>query len=164
MNALIDLGCGNGKTLAEIDDQLGGVPFAMGVDICDPAIAAAKAEFADRPTLEFHCAEGKAFLAEWSKPGTLLLTNAGVLEYWHRKDIAELLGALAAARGTAVFLIEPLAPDYDLKRDTRSVIFGKEQTFSHNYRNLLTEAGFTITHCHEMQAGKFRNILIGGRS
>jgi hypothetical protein len=83
-----------------------------------------------------------------------------VLEYFSRGSLGRIFADLAGKPGSAVVLVEPLAPDHDLDRDEGSHIFGLERSFSHNYAALLSEAGLQLRYRNEVLSGGVRWIMM----
>lgn len=159
---LVEIGCGDGKVLADCAARLAVIDHAVGIDINGAVIDRAAAEYVDDPRLSFTNAEAREWLTAHPQPGTVLLSNGGVLEYFSPENLDRLLAVLAAAAPAAVVLIEPAAPDHDLANDPESHVFGREYSFSHNYRSRLAKAGFEVALEEETRAFGARLMLIVG--
>jgi len=61
-----------------------------------------------------------------------------------------------------VAVIEPIAQDYDLERETVSRPYGSEHSLGHNYLLLLKSAGFRIVYQREEQLGGARFLSVVG--
>lgn len=158
---LVEIGCGDGRVLADCIGRLPSITRAIGLDINASAIARAAAEHSN-PRLAFAEAEARAWLAANPQPGTVLLSNGGVLEYFSPENVDALLAALATARPAAAMLIEPASRDHDLAGDASSKVFGHEYSFSHNYRHRLEKAGFRVAMEQETEAFGARLMVVIG--
>ncbi len=145
---LCEIGCGSGLVLNDLRATLRGVPAFLGLDLSPTQIARNQARFADaatRPVLTFAAGDATTWVPAHAMPGWIYFTNAGVLEYLTGPQVAELFAHVARHLRPAVFaLAEPIAPGYDVMRETRTRPFGAERTFSHPYVHLLERAGWTI--------------------
>jgi hypothetical protein len=101
-------------------------------------------------------------LAANPRPGTVVLSNGGVLEYFSQDSFDGLLRALALTPPAAIVLIEPVDPDHDLKTQVESYVFGQERSFSHNHRRRLRNAGFDVVFEQEMRISGVRWMLMIG--
>lgn len=152
-----EIGTGDGRVLEYFAGRLPGVGDFTGIDLNEARIARNRSARSGR--LRFVCADAAAFVREHGQPGSVLLTNAGVFEYFAPAVLAELfahVGERLAPGGLA--LIEPLADDMDLDRESASRPFGAERSFSHNYPRLLADAGFEIVHRREKRVKGHRFI------
>ena len=153
---LIEVGCGSGRVLEHCAAAMPNVPECIGVDINPGIIARNRTTFATTPRLQFLAADASAWLLETARPGTILLTYGGVMEYFSPQTLATIFQALAQQGTAAVALVEPVDPDHDLQNDGASHAFGAENSFSHNHETLLQTAGFQTM---------FRKTLgLGGQS
>ena len=159
-NRLVEIGCGDGQVLAECARRLPSVTQAVGIDINETVIARASAEYAHDPRLSFVNADARGWLTAHPQPGTVMVSNGGVLEYFAPDKVDELYQALALALPAAVVLVEPAAADHDLDRQPESYAFGREYSFSHNHRHRLAKAGFDVVLEQEAPAFGHRLILM----
>ena len=159
---LVEIGCGDGRVLADCAKRLPGISQAIGLDINAAAIARAAAEHPADDRMSFVKAEARDWLAANPQPGTVMLTNGGVLEYFSPSNVDRLLQALALARPAAIALIEPAAADHDFQAQARSYAFGHEYSFSHNHRARLRSAGFEVVFEEEGRALDTRLVLMIG--
>jgi trans-aconitate methyltransferase len=157
---LVEIGCGDGRVLAHCAARLPGIPRLTGIDINPMIIARNRKVWADQPRLSFTATDATAWLATESRPATALLSYGGVMEYFDPAGLAAIFAGLASHPGTAVALVEPLAPDHDLAVQTRSRIFGPENSFSHNYPHLLQTAGFHIRFRRELNWDGARWLML----
>lgn len=141
---LVEMGCGDGAVLVYCLEKLSWAVDAVGLDINEAVIAKASAIQRPDPRLSFACADVGDWLRAHPRPGTVVISNGGVLEYLAPAKFDDLLQALALAAPAALVLVEPLAPDHDLDRQPESYMFGSERSFSHNHRHRLEKAGFEV--------------------
>lgn len=141
---LVEIGCGDGQALAYCSTKLPDLSM-FGLDINASAIERAKRDHGDTGNKrEFVTTDALPWLEKHPQGGTVLMTNGGVLEYFNQTSVSRLFELVGQNLPGAVIVIEPLAPDHDLTRDHGSIVFGRENTFSHDYPDLLKKAGFTI--------------------
>lgn len=160
---LVEIGCGDGKVLAECVKQLPSISQAIGLDINGTAIASAMAEQAPSdPRLNFLQTDARAWLAQNPLPGTVMLSYGGVLEYFSPENVDRLLEALALTRPAAIVLVEPADPAHDMETQSESSVFGREYSFSHNHRSRMGKAGFRVVFERETHAFGHRLIMMVG--
>lgn len=141
---MVEIGCGDGQVLRYCSQQLPGNLSYVGLDINASAITRAKQRYGDDSRISFVHADAMSWLEDHPQPGTIILTNGGVLEYFSQASVAHLFSELARSTPCAVVLVEPLSLDHDLAMQNDSVVFGREHTFSHNYPKLLSETGIDV--------------------
>ncbi|PHQ68851.1 MAG: hypothetical protein COB93_09575 [Sneathiella sp.] len=159
---LVEIGCGEGRVLTHCFEQIPAISSAIGLDINKTIIDRASAEYAAVADLSFFNSDGVDWLEANPSPGTVVLFNGGVLEYFSSVKFDNVLKALAACPPAAIALIEPVAADHDLENDVTSRIFGGENSFSHNHRHRLSEAGFEVIYSTELKEGGIRWVLMLG--
>lgn len=159
---LVEIGCGDGKVLAYCAGRLPSISEAIGLDINAAVIARVASERPVGGRLSFARAEAREWLTANPQPGTVMLSNGGVLEYFSQANLDQLLRALAQSPPAAIVLIEPVAPAHDLASQPDSFAFGYENSFSHNHACRLTEAGFRVAFAQEMQISQVRWMLMIG--
>lgn len=162
MTRLVEIGCGNGQVLAEVAGRLPDIATFVGLDINAAIVARNSADQPAGSRFSFLEADAGAWLAATPQPGTIVLSNGGVLEYFSQASFDSLLQALSHAAPAAIMLIEPVAPGHDLSRQPDSFPFGQERSFSHNHRSRLTHAGFDIVFSEEKQVRDVRWMLMIG--
>jgi SAM-dependent methyltransferase len=159
---LVEIGCGDGTVLAHCAERLPGISEAIGLDINAAVIARNAAGQPAGGRLSFAEAEARDWLTANPLPGTVVLSNGGVLEYLSQDNFDGLLQALALHPPAAIVLIEPVAPDHDLRSQAASFAFGRENSFSHNHRRRLGEAGFDVAFEEEKRISGVRWMLMIG--
>lgn len=141
---LIEVGCGAGQVLEHCATAMPEVSDFIGVDINPTIIARDRVNFAQNPRLQFLAADASVWLRENTRPGTILLTYGGVMEYFSAQTLTAMFTTLARHGPAAVALVEPVDPDHDLAHDAASHAFGQENSFSHNHEKLLAAAGYKV--------------------
>lgn len=159
---LVEVGCGDGQVLAECAARLPSIPHLVGLDINAGVVARAASEHGTDGRLSFLAADARTWLASNPQPGTVMVANGGVLEYFSQDNVDRLLQALAAAPPAMVMLVEPAAPNHDLQTQPQSFAFGHEYSFSHNHRRRLGDAGFEVVFEKETDAANARLIVTIG--
>ena len=148
---LVEVGSGDGKILNHFSEALVAyIPTFHGIDLNLPQVQNNRKLFAERPSLSFHHADAGRWLREHPLPGTVLVANGGVLEYFTRAEVLELFTFLARNCAPCVIsLTESIAADHNLAKEPDTYPYGFELSLSHNYSALLEAAGYTITYTND---------------
>ena len=147
---MVEIGSGDGKILDHFRRCLPDVPEFHGVDVNLQQVENNRRIYQESGRMSFHHADGLRWLEGNGGPGTVLVTNGGVLEYFTRPELEGLFGRMSREWGTCVVSItESIAADHDLALEPGTYPYGWELSLSHNYIALLQEAGFTITHVND---------------
>ncbi len=143
----VEIGCSSGPVLNYLTQSINSIENAVGIDINEEQIAKNKASDDFDPRISFLAGDGFQWVLENSKPNTLFITNGGVLEYFPRERLNEMLTHISTnLRGSVFFAVEPIADDHDWTNCTESIPFGDELSFSHNYWDAFEGNGFDILH------------------
>lgn len=159
---LVEIGCGDGTVLAYCAERLPEISEAIGLDINSAVIERISAEQLSGGRISFANAEAQDWLMANPQPGTVMLSNGGVLEYFSQDKFDKLLRTLAMSPPVAIMLVEPVSPDHDLQNHSESFVFGHERSFSHNHWHRLNEAGFEVVFSEEMPISNTRWMLMIG--
>jgi len=159
---LVEIGTGEGAVLAYCAERLPGISQAIGLDINASVVADATARHPPGGKLSFVNTDARTWLAANPQPGTVLLSNGGVLEYFSEAAFDGLLQALAAAAPAVIALVEPVAPEHDLATRSGTFTFGLENSFSHNHRHRLEQAGFEVVFEEQRPIFGHRGIMMIG--
>jgi SAM-dependent methyltransferase len=159
---LVEIGCGEGAVLEYCAERLPGLSQAVGLDINAAVVAEAQARQPAGGKVSFVNTDARDWLAAHPQPGTILLSNGGVLEYFSQGAFDRLLQALGAAPPAAIVLVEPVAPEHDLATQTQSFNFGIENSFSHHHRHRLEQAGFEVVFEEEKLIWQHRGVMMIG--
>lgn len=159
---LVEIGCGDGRVLRHCAERLPSISQAIGLDINAAVISRAASEHPAGGRLAFANADARDWLTAHPQPGTVVLSNGGVLEYFSQENVDRLFRAVALAPPAAIVLIEPAAPDHDLNSQAESFAFGHEYSFSHNHRRRLSQAGFDVVFEEETRTFNARLIMMIG--
>lgn len=156
---ICEIGCGAGLVLDDIAVRLPGVPELVGVDLSPEQIAANR----ERPhdaRIRYDSGDGIDWIIANAQPGTLYLTNGGVLEYFAPDRLKQLIERLPQLGTPVSFaLAEPIAPDADPEMEAESRVFGSERTFSHPYLRWFKDAGWMIRY-RDIQQTESRWLLM----
>ena len=141
---LIEIGCGDGRVLANLAERLPRIDSFTGLDLNQSVVGRNRSTFAQNPRLHFETGDARQQLPLLLKPGTVIVTYGGVLEYVPPADLLALF-SLASGKAPSIWaLVEPLAAGFDCARDMVSRATGLESSFSHPYRRMLEQAGWRI--------------------
>jgi SAM-dependent methyltransferase len=145
IEALCEIGCGSGSVLADIAQRLPELKQLIGLDLNQKQTEANRARFADQPRLRFECADATEWIAAQAPAHCAYLVNGGVLEYFSEAMLEALFTGIAAHKAPALFaLVEPIASDYDLERETASRPYNFERSLGHNYPWWLGRTGWRV--------------------
>lgn len=158
LHTLCEIGCGSGQVIDHIAAKLPTLRKLVGIDLSPGQIALNKERYKD-PRLSFVAADGASWLHENAAPGFVFLTYGGVFEYFKEATLRSMFAVLAERAPAGVAIVEPIDPAYDLAHETRSRVLGAELSFSHNYPQLLRDAGFRIRWQQEVKSG-FRWLML----
>jgi SAM-dependent methyltransferase len=149
---LYEIGCGDGRVLNHMAGRLPALKRLTGLDLNPGIIARNRITFAGNTRLAFESVDAQAWLIQHARPGSILMTYGGVLEYFTEADLRTLFAHFGTKLAPAlVALVEPLADDFDLQAETSSRPHGAEHSFSHPYLRLLEAAGFEIILAEEVR-------------
>ena len=157
---VVEIGTGSGKLLAFLQERHPELEALVGLDINAAQIERNRATYA-QSGLEFHACDAQDWIRRKGQPGTVFVTNCGVLEYFPQGDLEKLLAHICRQLSPALFLaIEPLAVDHDLDHSLLSQTFGDELSFSHNYPHLFTKSGFHVAYQRESFFERYRTVIL----
>jgi hypothetical protein len=158
---LVEIGAGDGKILSHFSRHLPGVSAFHGVDINKEQVEKNRQIYGSDSRLEFHHRDASEWLAEHVVPGTILVANGGVLEYFTRPELESIFARLAENAPCMVALTESIAADHDLDRDPKTHPYGFELSLSHNYLAILKEAGFSIDYVNDRLTTPVESEIVG---
>lgn len=160
--AFCEIGCGSGRVLEHLARALPEVPRFVGLDLSAAQVARNRARYAG---IEFEAGDALQWVATHARPQWAYFTYGGVLEYFPRARVLELCSLLATRLAPSLLaMVEPLSDAHDLEHDASSIVYGAENTFSHNYVALLRQAGFELLHRSEQHFDGQRWLLLVARS
>lgn len=146
-NHIVEFGCSSGLVLNYVTQHLPGVQSSLGIEINAEQVLKNQQSSAFDARIEFIQADGGQWLLESGQSSTLYVSNGGVLEYFRRERLEEMLTHISSKLAPSIFFaVEPVADDHDWGKTTASVPFGEELSFSHNYTDLFETNGFQIVH------------------
>lgn len=167
MNQLYEIGCGHGQVLKYLANRLVGIKEFVGIDISDELIKKNSRVYTDS-RISFCAADATRWVLEEAKAGSVFLTNGGVFEYFLESELDMMFKHIAENLQPAIVgVVETIGSDHNLDTEFKSLIYGRELAFSHNYPHLLKKAGFEIVHQSEQTGteshGGGRWIRVVGR-
>ena len=144
---IVEFGCNSGLLLQYMTTELEGVESSTGIEINAEQVRQNQESSQFDSHINFITADGGEWLFNNGKSNTLFVSNGGVLEYFRRERLNEMLFHISSKLGPAIFFaVEPVAKDHDWSQTTESIPFGEELSFSHNYADLFESNGFQIVH------------------
>lgn len=161
---IVEFGCNSGLLLNYLTQNLPDVYRAIGIDINATQIQANLASGNFDRRVSFECEDARDWLFDQGRPNSLFVSNGGVLEYFQRERLDQMLRFISAnLRPALFFAIEPVAVDHDW-RSPDSVPFGEELSFSHNYADLFYSNGFEILHQRATDYDSWRMVATIARA
>lgn len=141
-----------------MSQQWTGIKKFIGIDISEKQIEKNSKLY---PHLTFKNSD----LIEYAKlnaaQNTLYHTCGGVLEYVSENSLKSFFKILKdQAKGSMIFLIEPLYGEYDLSKEISSKINGFEYSYTHNYVHWLKTEGITIIRQEKRNSGGNRMLVV----
>lgn len=144
---IVEFGCNSGLLLQYMTTELEGIQSSTGIEINAEQVRQNQLSSIFDSRIKFVNADGGKWLFDNGETNTLFVSNGGVLEYFRRERLNEMLTHISSNLGPAVFFaVEPVADDHDWNQTNDSIPFGEELSFSHNYTDLFQSNGFRIVH------------------
>ncbi len=144
---IVEFGCNSGLLLQYMTTELNGVESSIGIEINAEQVRQNQQASHFDSRIKFVTADGGEWLFNHGGPNTLFVSNGGVLEYFRRERLNEMLSHISSNFSPAIFFaVEPVANDHDWSQTTESIPFGEELSFSHNYLDLFESNGFQVLH------------------
>ena len=144
---IVEFGCNSGLLLQHMTKELGGIETGTGIEINAEQVKKNQGSSKFDTRISFVNADGGKWLLDNGNENTLFVSNGGVLEYFTRERLNEMLTHISSRLSPAIFFaVEPVADDHDWGQVKESIPFGEELSFSHNYTDLFESNGFEIVH------------------
>ena len=144
---ITEFGCNSGLLLNHMVKRLPHVESAVGIDINAQQIQQNQNANHFDSRINFLTADGADWVLKNAAVNTLFVTNGGVMEYFRRSRLDQMLQHISSQLKPAIFFaIEPNAADHDLEKVNESIPFGEELSYSHNYKDLFESNGFNVVH------------------
>jgi hypothetical protein len=155
-----EMGCGDGQVLHYLSTRLTAIEDFVGIDINEQVVAQNN-ETLGTARIRFVSGSADDWIATQGRPGTIFISNGGVLEYFSEVQVTRMLRRVASDLAPSlVALVEPVSDDHDLEMEPASRPYGTEWSFTHNHRHLLVQNGFKIRFYHETRTADIRWVLI----
>ena len=149
---IVEFGCNSGLLLNHLTTHLDQVQSSIGIEINSDQVRRNQQSDKFDPRVNFLHADGGQWLLKHGHANTLFVSNGGVLEYFTRERLDEMLTHISSQLKPATFFsVEPIAADHDWNKSNDSVPFGDELSFSHNYTHVFESNGFQIKHQRAVQ-------------
>ena len=144
---IVEFGCNSGLLLQYMTTELGGIATATGIELNAEQVKKNQESPKFDTRINFVNTDGRKWLLNNGNPNTLFVSNGGVLEYFARVRLNEMLTHISSQLTPAIFFaVEPVADDHDWSQVKDSIPFGEELSFSHNYTDLFESNGFEVVH------------------
>lgn len=149
IQTVCEFGTGDGSWLNYLSQQWEFINEFIGIDISESQIEKNKKTYN-------HLTFITADLLDWvkinAKQNTFYHTNGGVLEYLSEDSVKHCIDILKnQGKNSVLLFIEPIYGEYDIERDTKSMVIGYEHSYTHNYVHLLKIAGVDVLHYEEKE-------------
>lgn len=161
VDTLCEIGCGSGTVLTDIATRMPELSHLLGLDLSPGQIATNRARPNPDARLRFEVADATTWIAANAAPRWAYLVNGGVLEYFSEAMLAALFTGIAQRKAPALFaVVEPIAEDYDLERETASRPYNAELSLGHNYIHWLRRCGWQVRFQQRQDVGGTRWLLV----
>lgn len=158
---IVEFGCSSGLVLDYLTRKLPEVESAIGIEINADQVRRNQASDRFDPRVTFEQADGAQWLLDNGQEKTLFVSNGGVLEYFRRERLDEMLQHISInLPESIIFSVEPVAADHDWASRKESVPFGDELSFSHNYRDLFESNRFEVAHERRIEFDQWQMAAI----
>lgn len=148
---LCEMGCGNGLVLDYYRQHIGGFERYMGLDLSTSQITKNRDHYGDK--MEFVAMDAASWISDCRAQGVVFLTNGGVFECLIPGEVRQIIELARDRLAPVAFaIVENIASNHDITIDKESRVYGREFSFSHNYRYLFQAAGYRIRFLHEYTA------------
>jgi len=155
-----EIGCGSGLLLQHLSRELSDPDRFIGLDSRGRQVDINRARFRDS-RLAFETGEGMTWMLRNGRRGSVFYTYGGVLQYFPQRRLQALLSWMVGALPPVLLgIVEPLADGHDVDGDAHSLPYGAENTFSHPYPLLITQAGLRILWRRECRVGAQRRLML----
>jgi trans-aconitate methyltransferase len=156
---IVEFGCNSGLLLQYMTTELQGIDSSTGIEINADQVRQNQSSSQFDSRIEFANADGGEWLLKNGVSNTLFVSNGGVLEYFRRERLNEMLTHISNNLGPAIFFaVEPVANDHDWNKTTESIPFGEELSFSHNYTDLFESNGFQVVHQRAVEFDSWKMV------
>jgi hypothetical protein len=156
---VVEFGCNSGFLLNYLTTNLEHVQSSLGIEINADQVRRNQESDKFDPRVSFLHADGGRWLLKFGQANTLFVSNGGVLEYFRRERLDEMLAHISNQLKPATFFsVEPVAADHDWSKSEKSVPFGDELSFSHNYTHLFESNGFQIRHQRAVEYQQWKMV------
>ncbi len=159
-----EIGCGCGRALEYMAQAFPEIPRFIGLDLSEAQTARNRARYTGQ-RMEFESGDGLQWVARHARPQWVYFIHGGVLEFFSRARVLELFSLVGSRLAPSLLaMVESVSDDHDLDHDAGSIVYGAENTFSHNLIELLRLARFDILHRSEQRVDGQRWLLVVARS
>ncbi|MDN5870698.1 MAG: class I SAM-dependent methyltransferase [Nitrococcus sp.] len=161
IETLCEIGTGTGRILADVAVRLPMLRTLIGLDLSAGQVEINRRRYGENPRLRFECADAMQWLPAHARPRWAYFSWGGVLEYFSEEMLETLFTDIARRKAPALFaIVEPLAKDYDLARETKSRPYDRELSLGHNYPYWLERGGWSVRFHAEVLSNDVRFLLL----
>ena len=142
INRVVEVGTSSGLFMEYLLENLEHINSAVGIDINETQIR--KNQFLNKlSNVEYVAADARDWINRNRSGDTVYVSNGGVLEYFTRSSLDQLLQKIGESGRSFFYASEPIAVDHSSEQ-LESIPFGEELSFSHNYRDAFESNGFKV--------------------
>ncbi|MFT6729233.1 MAG: hypothetical protein ACJA1H_000543 [Glaciecola sp.] len=145
-DTIVEIGTGNGDVLNYLSAEFPQINRFVGIDLSQDQTELNNIKFQENKKLEFVALDAYDWVKENGQPNTIFVSSRGVLEYFLEQRLQDFLNEINQLGKTFFVAIEPNDVDHDFDTQPETQLYGNEPSFSHNYRHLFKNAGFTLWH------------------
>jgi tRNA G46 methylase TrmB len=149
-NTLVEIGTGDGTVLEYLSMKLPQLKRLVGIDLSVEQTRLNKKKFVNNKRLEFVASDGYDWIKDNGNGYIIILTSRGVLEYFTETRLLDFFNYLRSIGNVIFVAIEPTGVDHDYTKNPNSQIYGSENSFSHNYKEMFKKSGFQLWHSSQI--------------
>src|SRR5690606_27897931 len=143
---LVEIGTGNGRVLEYLSSKFTNINKFIGIDLSTEQTELNNKKYQGDSRLEFVASDGFDWVEKNGQSQTIFVTSRGVLEYFTEQRLQAFFNKVHSLGKIIFIAIEPKGTDHDYDKNPNSQPYGPERSFSHNYKNLFENAGFSLWH------------------
>ena len=157
---LVEIGSGSGQLIEYLDRQMDPqIKELIGIDLSPQTVAACNAQYGNE-RVRFLAADGDAWIRENGQAESIFMSHRGVLEYFPQERLLSFLQHIATHyRPSILVTIEPVGVNHNFAETPDSTPYSDEYSFSHNYPDIIKQAGFEVLHTDRQDCNEMFDLL-----
>lgn len=145
-DTFVEIGTGNGDVLHYLESNFPTVDKFIGIDLSKEQIRINKEKYKENLRLEFINSEVYQWVKKEGRKNMIFMTSNGVFEYFTEHQLRKFIKYTKSLDQVYFVIIEPTVLNQNFEENPKSIIYGWEKSFSHNYIKIFQDYGFKIYH------------------